>query len=119
MLELRDVRIRQEGFELSANWSLGKGDRLALIGPSGAGKTTLLSAITGFLLLTSGRLLFEGADITAALPMDRPFSLLFQDNNLFPHMSVAENIGLGLRPDLRLNAEQKTAVEQVLERLGL
>ncbi|HHI71114.1 MAG TPA: ATP-binding cassette domain-containing protein, partial [Rhodobacteraceae bacterium] len=53
------------------------------------------------------------------VPGKRPVSILFQDNNLFPHMTVAQNVGLGLRPDLRLSAQQKTQVEAALERVGL
>lgn len=119
MLDLRNLIIRQNGFELSVNWTLEKGARLALIGPSGAGKTTLLSTIAGFLRPTSGGIFFEGQEITDTPPMARPFSLLFQDNNLFPHMSLRDNIALGIRPDLKLNTDQNAAVERVLSRVGL
>ena len=81
---------------------------VAVIGPSGAGKSTLLAAIAGFFAPASGRILCgTGSDLAALAPGARPLSILFQDQNLFPHLTVAQNLGLGLRPDLRLSpAEQ-------------
>ena len=119
MLQLDRLRLRQTGFALDADWSLPKGSRLAVIGPSGAGKSSLLMAIAGFLAPASGRILWEGQDITALPPAARPVSILFQDQNLFPHLSLAQNLGLALSPRLRLDAGQKRRVEQVLDRLGL
>ena len=67
----------------------------------GAGKSTLLSVISGFFAQTSGRVLWRGQDLTPVPPGERPVTILFQDQNLFPHLTVAQNLGLGLRPDLR------------------
>lgn len=119
MLMIENVTLRQGDFRLEADFTIGAGDRCAVIGPSGAGKSTLLSLIAGFLAPEAGRVLWEGRDITGDAPGDRPVAMLFQDNNLFPHLSVAENIGLGLRPDLRLSAEEKARVEGALRRVGL
>ena len=76
------------------------GSRTAVIGPSGAGKSTLLGAIAGFIRPAAGRVLWDGRDLAPLAPGERPISLLFQDNNLFPHLTAAQNVGLGLRPDL-------------------
>ena len=119
MLTIENVTLRQGDFRLEADITIGAGDRCAVIGPSGAGKSTLLSLIAGFLAPEAGRVLWEGRDITGDAPGDRPVAMLFQDNNLFPHLSVAENIGLGLRPDLRLSAEEKARVEDALRLVGL
>ncbi len=119
MLCLEKITIKQGDFHLSANWSVAAGQKLAIIGPSGGGKSTLLSTIAGFVVPQSGRLRVEGQDVTATAPGARPVSLLFQDHNLFPHLSVAQNVGLGLRPDLKLNQAERDAVQSGLERVGL
>ncbi|KIN74294.1 thiamine ABC transporter ATP-binding protein [Sulfitobacter guttiformis] len=119
MLRLEDALIAQGDFLLRADLTLEAGRKYAVIGPSGAGKSTLLAALCGFVPLTSGRMLFEGEDITDAAPGARAMTMLFQDNNLFPHLSVAQNVGLGMRPDLRLTAEQRQVVETALERVEL
>ena len=77
MLALTDLTLAQGGFRLHADLSVTTGARVALIGPSGAGKTTLLSAIAGFLAPARGRILWNGADITALPPGARPLSILF------------------------------------------
>lgn len=119
MLVLEDVTLAQGAFRLRADWVLPQGARAAVIGPSGAGKSTLLMAVAGFLTPESGRILWQGRDLTAVTSGDRPLSILFQDQNLFPHLTIAQNIGLGLRPDLRLTAEDHARVERALSRAGL
>jgi len=119
MLTLDRLEVRWEDWRLSADFTVPKGAKVAVIGPSGAGKSTLLAAISGFQPLTSGRVLWDGDDLTDMPPAERPISMIFQDNNLFPHLTTAENVGLGLRPDLRLDAGQREAVEEALARVGL
>jgi thiamine transport system ATP-binding protein len=111
--------IEQEDFRLEAELMLERGRRYAVIGPSGAGKSTLLAALCGFLPFTGGRLTWEGLEITEAAPGERPMTMLFQDNNLFPHLTVTQNIGLGIRPDLKLSEEERDRVATALERVGL
>ncbi|QJF52910.1 ATP-binding cassette domain-containing protein [Roseobacter ponti] len=119
MLRLEGVTIEQGSFSLAADFSVGEGRRVAVIGPSGAGKSTLLGAIAGFVPVTGGRLICQGRDITEAAPGARPVSMLFQDNNLFPHLTVARNVALGLRPAWRLTAEENARVQAAIERVGL
>ncbi len=119
MLTFESAVITQGDFTLSADFSLQQGRKYAVIGPSGSGKSTLLNAMSGFIPLSAGRLLWEGRDITDAPPGDRPMTMLFQDNNLFPHLSVAQNVGLGIRPDLRLNAADQARVKDALARVEL
>jgi thiamine transport system ATP-binding protein len=119
MLTLDGLDIRQDDFVLQADLALPDGSVVAVIGPSGAGKSTLLNVIAGFFLPHLGRVLWDGDDITAKPPAQRPVAMLFQDNNLFPHLTVAQNIGLGIRPDLRLTPEDRARVEQALIRVGL
>ena len=119
MLHLDHLSLTQDGFTVSANWHLPAGSRLALLGPSGAGKSTLLMGLAGFVAPSAGRILWQGRDLAALTPAQRPVSILFQDQNLFPHLSVAQNLGLAINPRLRLNASDLARVESVLDRLGL
>ena len=119
MLTCDGLLLQQDDFSLRADLALEKGRITALIGPSGAGKSTLLSALAGFFAPAAGRVLWQDRDLTDLPPGDRPISVLFQDNNLFPHLSVAQNVGLALRPGLRLSADEKAKVAQVLADVGL
>lgn len=119
MLRLEGVIVEHDGFQLWADLEVVKGARVAVIGPSGAGKSTLLNVIAGFQVVSAGRIFLAGQEVTDVAPGRRPLSILFQDNNLFPHLTAAQNVGLGLRPDLRLSAAQKTQVQSALQRVGL
>jgi len=119
MLTLEGLRARWGDRTLSADLEIAPGDKVALIGPSGAGKSTLLGLIAGHEMPEAGRVLWNGEDLTGKPPADRPISMIFQDNNLFPHMSAAENVALGLRPDLKLDRAQWDRVEAALDRVGL
>ncbi|MDJ0630699.1 MAG: ATP-binding cassette domain-containing protein [Rhodobacter sp.] len=119
MLLLEGLELQVGGFRLSADLSVQAGARVAVIGPSGAGKSTLLSAIAGYQPTTKGRVTWAGRDITGDEPGARPLSIVFQDNNLFPHLTVAQNVGLGLSPSLRLSADQQERVADSLARVGL
>ena len=119
MLKLEGCIIKNGGFRLQADLSIEPGARIAVIGPSGAGKSTLIEAIAGFLPLNSGRILWKGEDLNRLLPGQRPIAMLFQDGNLFPHLTVAQNVALGLHANLRLSEGEWREVEAALERVGL
>ncbi|MDG1353598.1 MAG: ATP-binding cassette domain-containing protein [Sulfitobacter sp.] len=119
MLKLEQALIVQDDFRLLADFTLEPARNYAVIGPSGAGKSTLLAAVCGFVPLASGRLLWDGRDITQDAPGARPMTMLFQDNNLFPHLDVLQNVGLGLRPDLRIGTAERDKVMEALARVGL
>lgn len=119
MLTLESLTLRQGSFCLTADWGAAAGEHIAIIGPSGSGKSTLLMAIAGFLPPASGRVLWLGRDLAGEPPGQRPSTILFQDQNLFPHLTLAQNLGLGLSPTLRLSAVQKAQVETALQRVGL
>lgn len=119
MLRLENAVIAQGGFEMLADFTIGAGRKVAVIGPSGAGKSTMLAAICGFLPLKAGQMFWEGRDITDAPPRKRPMTMLFQDNNLFPHLTIEQNVGLGVRPDLRLLGPERQRVIEALDRVGL
>ena len=118
MLTFDDVVLTQGAFSLRADFEIGAGVT-AVIGPSGGGKSTLLAAVAGFLKPEVGRVLWDGSDLSDMSPGDRPVSMLFQDNNLFPHLTIAQNVGLGVRPDLKLTPAQRQQVEIALDQVGL
>lgn len=119
MLTFEEAVFQQGKFTLTADFAVAKGKITAVIGPSGAGKSTLLHGLAGFVPQTSGRVIWAGADITAALPEARPVSMLFQDNNLFPHLTVMQNVALALAPRLRPRPEDRETVEDMLAQVGL
>ena len=119
MLTLENLVIRQGDFVLGADMKIIGKQIVAVLGPSGAGKSTLLAALAGFLPLAEGRMLWQGRDIGALPPARRPMSILFQDGNLFPHMDARQNVGLGLRANLKLSSQEWAQVENALERVGM
>ena len=119
MLTLESVRIELGEFHLSADLSVAAGATVAIIGPSGAGKSTLVNTIAGFVIQTSGRIHFGGLDLAGLAPSQRPMSIIFQDSNLFPHLSVFQNVALGLRPSLKLSDGERGQVAAALVQVGL
>jgi len=119
VLDLDQLTIRQGDFSLAANWRVSAGEKLAVIGPSGGGKSTLLSVIAGLTPPTTGRISIAGHDISMRPPGKRPLTLLFQEHNLFPHLTVRQNVALGVRTNLRLSADEWAAVSVSLGRVGL
>jgi spermidine/putrescine transport system ATP-binding protein len=96
-----------------------QGAYVVLLGPSGSGKTTLLSAIGGFIIPTSGRITIAGRDVTTLAPAQRPTTTLFQDYALFPHMTVASNVGFGLKIRHVAARERESRIAAALEMVGL
>lgn len=119
MLSVENAIIRQGEFSLRADFRVAAGRRVAVIGPSGAGKSTLLGAIAGYVPLAEARVIVDGRNVAGAAPDQRGISMLFQDGNLFPHLTLAQNVGLGLRPALRLTQEETEHVHAALARVGL
>jgi len=119
MLTLEGLVLRQGSFVLRADLAIAARSRVALIGPSGAGKSTLINAIGGYIRPEAGRILWDGRDLVPLSPSARPVSVLFQDNNLFPHLNVQQNVALGLKPNLRLTRQEAEQVRVALEQTGL
>ncbi|MGD0102936.1 MAG: ABC transporter ATP-binding protein [Rhodopila sp.] len=94
--------------------SVGRDELFVLLGGSGSGKTTLLRAVAGFVRPDAGRILLDGADLSGQPPHRRPVNTMFQSYALFPHMSVAANIGFGLRQQGASRAETSRRVEAML-----
>ena len=99
--------------------NVGAGEFFTMLGPSGSGKTTTLRMIAGFEQPDEGRITLGGEDITATPPYARDVNTVFQDYALFPHMTVAENVGYGLKVRGMPRAERRRQVDDVLEMVRL
>ncbi|TKU19488.1 thiamine ABC transporter ATP-binding protein ThiQ [Citrobacter sp. wls827] len=119
MLKLIDITWLYHHLPMRFTLSVTHGEQVAILGPSGAGKSTLLNLIAGFLTPASGTMMIAGEDHTTTPPSRRPVSMLFQENNLFSHLSVQQNIGLGLNPGLKLNAPQREKMHHIARQMGL
>jgi thiamine transport system ATP-binding protein len=119
LLEVADLALDYPDFHARYSLSVPAKALCGLIGPSGGGKTTLLHAIAGFERPTSGTLRFAGQDLIPLTPAERPLSILFQEHNLFPHLTAFQNVALGVKPRLRLDEAGRETVENALARVGL
>ena len=99
--------------------SIGSGEMFVLLGGSGSGKTTLLRALGGFIQPAAGRIVLGGQDITRLPPHRRPVNTTFQSYALFPHMTVADNVGFGLRRQRMPRPEIAARVAELLDLVGL
>jgi spermidine/putrescine transport system ATP-binding protein len=99
--------------------SIKEGEFFSLLGPSGCGKTTLLRTIAGFEGISSGVVLVDDKDMQSVPANKRPTNMVFQSYAIFPHLSVGQNVGFGLRRDPRSKAEKDALVAEALEMVGL
>jgi ABC-type Fe3+/spermidine/putrescine transport system ATPase subunit len=120
-LEAQDLRKKFGGFEAlrGVSFSIPSGKTLALLGPSGCGKTTTLRIIAGLLKPDSGRILFDGKDVTELSPRERNVGMVFQSPALFPNLTVRENIAFPLEARGRSPEEVRRRVEEVVELVEL
>jgi spermidine/putrescine transport system ATP-binding protein len=98
---------------------IAAGEFVVLLGPSGCGKTTLLNLIGGFAEPAAGQILIGGRDMAGVGPAQRPTTTVFQDYALFPHMTLADNVGFGLRMRGVSRPERRARAEQMLALVGL
>lgn len=96
-----------------------RGTSLGVIGPSGAGKSTLLHMVAGFVALDAGHVGLDGVNYTHSAPAQRPISMVFQANNLFDHLDVAVNVGLGINPRFKRSHQAMDQVRDALAQVGL
>lgn len=101
------------------NLAVNKGEMIALLGPSGCGKTTLLNALCGFIPVQQGNIIVAGRDITVSEPEQRNITMVFQSYALWPHLSVARNIGYGLKLRKWNNHDIKQRVDELLQIVNL
>ncbi|WP_275785645.1 thiamine ABC transporter ATP-binding protein [Pararhizobium gei] len=118
-IRLRGVRVTFSQTQLAFDCAVAKGEIVAVTGASGSGKSTLLNIIAGFETPQSGTVELFGKDVASRDPAARPVSVIFQEHNLFSHLDVNTNIGLGINPSLRLGLAEHEKVEASLMRVGL
>ena len=119
MIRLDNVFLADDALPMMFDLQVVEGERIAIVGPSGAGKSTLLNLIAGFVLPTRGEVWLNGENHTQSAPYERPVSMLFQENNLFPHLTVQQNLALGLKTSLKLTALEQDQIERVADAVGL
>jgi len=121
MIEFRNVHKYYGDYHAlrGIDATIRAGEFFSLLGPSGCGKTTLLRTIAGFEGIDRGAVLIDGRDVAGVPANRRPTNMVFQSYAIFPHLSVEQNVGFGLRRDPRSAADKARAVEEALEMVGL
>ncbi len=116
-LEIRDLTMLYKNGDgvKNINLNVDKGELVTLLGPSGCGKTTILRTVGGFLQATSGQILIDDKDVTFLPPEKRPTAMVFQSYNLWPHMTVFENMAFGLKLRKVPKEERKRRIFEMLD----
>lgn len=119
MLELKNIKKSYDGVTVLKNIDLtiSNGEIVSILGPSGCGKTTLLNLILGLTDADSGKIIFDGKDITNVPMEKRGFNIVFQDYALFPNLNVMQNITYGLKNTPNISTQEE--VNELIELLGL
>ena len=121
MIEFKDVHKYYGDYHAlrGINATIRAGEFFSLLGPSGCGKTTLLRTIAGFEGISSGVVLVDDKDMADVPANQRPTNMVFQSYAIFPHLTVEQNVGFGLRKDPRSKEEKASAVDEALAMVGL
>ena len=121
MLEVDKIKFSytKSHKEMFFDFSVKKGDCVALIGPSGSGKSTLLNLIAGFESPSSGKIIINNVEVTKQSPEQRSLSSIFQEHNLFHHLTVEKNIQIAVNGSLKITDEQQELIHTYLKKLGL
>ena len=118
-LSANKCQIKNGEFSVQCDFSVEIGNHLSLFGPSGSGKSSVLLGLAGFLPIINGDLVYDDKSISKIEPKDRPFDLIFQENNLFPHLTVSRNILLGLGAKAKMDLQNSRIVNEILDLVGL
>lgn len=125
---MREVKVKIEGLSVvyengdgvrNIDLDIYEGEILTLLGPSGCGKSTILRALGGFNKATDGKIIIGGNDITGLPPEKRPTSMVFQGYNLWPHMTVYENLAFGIKLRKVSTSEIESSIDEVLKLLKM
>ena len=118
MLKL-NFSLKESYLTISTNISLEPDKIYAVVGPSGAGKSTFLNLISGFASISSGTIIWNGQEISNLPPAKRSVSILFQDNNLFPHLSVWRNLALAVTHWPKISRDNEEKLKAVMSEVGI
>ncbi|WMY94793.1 MAG: thiamine ABC transporter ATP-binding protein ThiQ [Arsenophonus sp.] len=119
MIKIKQLIYCYENLKMEFNFTIDQGEKVAIFGGSGAGKSTLLNLIAGFKFSKKGEIWLNKKNCTYIPPEIRPVSIIFQDNNLFAHLTVWQNIALGISPNLYLNQTQHDIVNKIIKKVSL
>jgi thiamine transport system ATP-binding protein len=111
--------VELDDMDMAFDLAVPASELTALIGPSGSGKTTILNLIAGFETALGGTIRIDGRDVSGLPAAERPVTMVFQEHNLFAHLDVATNVGLGISPAQRLKPADRERVAAALARVGL
>ena len=118
MLKL-NFSLKKSYLTISTNISLEPEKIYAVVGPSGAGKSTFLNLISGFASISSGSIIWNEQEISHLPPAKRSVSILFQDNNLFPHLSVWRNLALAVTHWPKISRDNEEKLKAVMSEVGI
>ncbi len=119
MIKIQNALYQLLDFSLQIDLEAEAGKFYVVLGTSGAGKSTLLSVIAGFETLKFGTVFLDGKNMANVPPASRPVSMVFQDYNAFSHLTVWDNVALGISPSLKLSDAQSLQVVDALQKVGL
>ncbi|MGI9319423.1 MAG: ATP-binding cassette domain-containing protein [bacterium] len=119
MLEVKNLSYRYPEADIDADFQVPTGRSIVLMGPSGCGKTTILNLIAGLLKPSGGEIRFKGQSLLPLKPAERPVTFLFQAHNLFPHLTVWQNLALGIDPGLKVSAEDQQNIASALDWISM
>ncbi|MEE9334979.1 MAG: ATP-binding cassette domain-containing protein [Granulosicoccaceae bacterium] len=119
MLELKALRFSYGEDDYQFDLSIDAHSTTAIMGKSGSGKSTLLNLIAGFLKPSSGNIQWQKSSLLTLPAQRRPITTLFQQHNLFPHLTIHQNLALGINPSLKLSKEQEQQLTNSLDAVGM
>jgi thiamine transport system ATP-binding protein len=119
MIKVKKLKYRFESTSFEFNFDLNSTDIVGVLGKSGSGKSTLFNLLAGFLNPNEGSIFFNKNDITFLKPPERNISILFQDHNNFNHLSIFENIILGIDPDMKQTQNNFRIVKDIMKKVSL
>jgi len=119
MIKVKKLKYRFESTSFEFNFDLNSTDIVGVLGKSGSGKSTLFNLLAGFLSPNDGSVFLNGKEITFLKPSQRNISILFQDHNNFNHLSIFENIILGIDPDMKQTQNNFKIVKDIMKKVSL
>lgn len=120
MIILKNIRYQfKNKFSINFSTKIIKGEKVSIFGPNGSGKSTFVNIIAGFININYGQLIINKINYTEISSAYRPISIIFQENNLFYHLNVMQNIAIGINPKIKINKKEKKNIEKIADTLRL
>ena len=119
MLKINQLKYSYKNQKFDFSININKGNILGIVGPSGSGKSTFLALLAGLIEPNSGEIIYNNQNITKKNINERPFKIIFQNNNLFNHLTVQQNIGIGIKTNLKFAKKEIDKIQQQAELFGI